>query len=96
MIIQEDALEACISKHSLYSFIKEKGYEQVAHGVYASPEAWADESYILPLRCSQGVLSRDETLYYHGLIDREPLQQMITIYTGYETSRLVNDSLIIL
>lgn len=51
-------------------------------GVYASPEAWEDESYILSLRCPQGVLSHDEALYYHGLIDREPMQQTITIYTG--------------
>ena len=91
ILLTKTAMEAGISKHSLYSFIKENGYERVAHGVYASPEAWEDESYILSLRCPQGVLSHDEALYYHGLIDREPLQQTITIYTGYGTSRLVND-----
>ena len=91
ILLTKDALEAGISKHLLYIFIKENGFEQVAHGVYASPEAWGDESYILLLRCPQGVLSHDEALYYHGLTDREPLQQTITIYTGYGTSRLVND-----
>lgn len=91
ILLTKAAIEAGISKQYLYSFIKEKGYEQVAHGVYVSPEAWEDESYILSLRCPQGVFSHDEALYYHGLTDREPMQQTITIYTGYGTSRLVND-----
>ena len=82
ILLTKDAIEAGISKHSLYSFIKENAFEQVAHGVYASPEAWEVESYILSLRCPQGVLSHDEALYYHGLIDREPLQQTITIYAA--------------
>ena len=91
ILLTKTAMEAGISKHSLYNFIKENGYERVAHGVYASPEAWEDESYILSLRCPQGVLSHDEALYYHSLTDREPMQLTITIYTGYGTSRLVND-----
>jgi len=93
ILLTRNAIEAGISKHSLYRFINENGYVQVAHGVYASPETWDDESYILSLRCPQGVLSHDEALYYHQLTDREPLQQTITIYTGYGTSRLVADGI---
>ena len=93
ILLTKDAIEAGISKYTLYSFINDNGFEQVAHGVYASPEAWEDESYILSLRCPQGVLSHDEALYFHGLIDREPMQQTITIYTGYGTSRMVADGI---
>ena len=32
-------------------------------------------------------------LYYHGLTDREPTQQTITIYTGYGTSKMVADGI---
>lgn len=93
ILLTKNAIEAGISKHALYNFIRNNGFEKAAHGVYASPETWKDENYILSLRCPQGVLSHDEVLYYHGLTDREPLQKTITIYTGYGTSRMVADGI---
>lgn len=93
ILLTKNAIEAGISKHALYNFIRNNGFEKAAHGVYASPETWEDENYILSLRCPQGVLSHDEALYYHGLTDREPLQKTITIYTGYGTSRMVADGI---
>ncbi len=93
ILLTKNAIEAGISKHALYNFIRNNGFEKAAHGVYASPETWKDENYILSLRCPQGVLSHDEALYYHGLTDREPLQKTITIYTGYGTSRMVADGI---
>ena len=92
ILLTKNAIEAGISKHALYNFIRNNGFEKAAHGVYASPETWEDENY-LSLRCPQGVLSHDEALYYHGLTDREPLQKTITIYTGYGTSRMVADGI---
>lgn len=93
ILLTKNAIEAGISKHALYNFIRNNGFEKAAHGVYASPETWKDENYILSLRCPQGVLSHDEALYYHVLTDREPLQKTITIYTGYGTSRMVADGI---
>ena len=93
ILLTKNAIEAGISKHALYNFIRNNGFEKAAHGVYASPETWEDENYILSLRCPQGVLSHDEALYYNGLTDREPLQKTITIYTGYGTSRMVADGI---
>ena len=93
ILLTKNAIEAGISKHALYNFIRNNGFEKAAHGVYASPETWKDENYILSLRCPQGVLSHEEALYYHGLTDREPLQKTITIYTGYGTSRMVADGI---
>ena len=93
ILLTKNAIEAGISKHALYNFIRDNGFEKAAHGVYASPETWEDENYILSLRCPQGVLSHDEALYYHGLTDREHLQKTITIYTGYGTSRMVADGI---
>ena len=57
------------------------------------PNLWENDQYILSLRCPQAVFSHDEALYYHRLIDREPLLQTITIYTGYGTARLVKDGI---
>ncbi|MBQ5561540.1 MAG: type IV toxin-antitoxin system AbiEi family antitoxin domain-containing protein [Lachnospiraceae bacterium] len=93
LLLTKEAIRCGVSKQRLYHFIKENQYEKVAHGIYASPEAWEDEAYILSLRCSQGVFSHDEALYLHDLIDREPIKRTITIYTGYGTSRLVKDGI---
>ena len=93
ILLTKKSKEAVIAMHALYKFIRDNGFEKAAHGVYASPETWEDENYILSLRCPQGVLSHDEALYYHGLTDREPLQKTITIYTGYGTSRMVADGI---
>lgn len=93
LLLTKNAIENKISKHNLYHYIQEHHYKQVAHGIYASPEAWEDEHYILSLRCPKAVFSHDEALYHHHLIDREPLKKTITIYTGYGTSRLAKDGI---
>lgn len=93
MLITSDVVREGISKAQLYDFVRENGFEQVYRGVYASPDTWADENYIISLRCPNAVFSHDEALYYHGLIDREPSQPTITIYTGYGTGRLVRDGI---
>lgn len=39
---------------------------------------------------AQRQFSHEEALYYHNLTDREPIQHTLTIYTGYNTKRLVD------
>lgn len=93
ILLTSDVLEVGFSKPSFYKFIEDNGFEKVGHGVYASPEAWADEDYILSLRCPGAVFSHDEALYHYSLIDREPEARTVTVYTGYGTSRLVKDGI---
>ena len=93
MLFIKQALAQGFSKYQIYHFIKDNHFERVAHGVYIAPDAWEDELYLLSLRCPQGVFSHDEALFYHGLIDREPMQKTITVYTGYGTSALVKDGI---
>ena len=80
-----------ISKSVFYAYVKERGLEQVAHGVYVSPDTWTDAMYILHLRCSQAVFSNETALFFHDLTDREPLKYAITVKTGYNPSRLQED-----
>lgn len=40
------------------------------------------------MRCPQAVISHDVTLHYYGLVDREASVPTLTIYSGYNTSRL--------
>ncbi len=84
-------LEAGISKPAFYKYIKEKGLEQAAHGVYVSPDAWTDAMYLLHLRCKQAVFSHETALFFHDLIDREPIRFSVTVRTGYNPSRLQED-----
>ena len=93
MILTKDVLEHGFSKFQLYAFIEKNNFQRVAHGVYVSADAWKDDEYILSLRCPQGVLSHDEALYYHGLMEREPTIKTITVYTGYGTAALVEDGI---
>lgn len=93
MILTSDVLEAGFTKTGFYKFIKENGFEKVAHGVYVSPDAWADENYIISLRCPKAIFSHDEALYYYGLVDREPQRRTVTVYTGYGTGRLIDDDI---
>lgn len=84
-------LEAGISKPVFYAYVKEKGLEQAAHGVYLSPDAWKDSMYLLHLRCGQAVFSHETALFLHDLTDREPLRYSITVKNGYNPSRLRED-----
>jgi predicted transcriptional regulator of viral defense system len=81
-------LEAGISKPVFYAYVKEKGLEQAAHGVYVSTDAWTDAMYLLHLRCKQAVFSHETALFFHDLTDREPIRYTVTVRTGYNPSRL--------
>lgn len=81
-----------ISKYLFYKYIKENDMEQVNHGIYAKKDEWIDELYIIHKRCPKGIFSHDEAFYYHGLSEREPLVHTLTIYSGYNSHRLITDS----
>ncbi len=86
-------IESEISKPMLYKYLKEKGFKQISHGIYASENAWVDSMYILHLRSPNSVLSHDTALYLHGLTDREPFNYSLTVKRGYNTARLKADGI---
>lgn len=88
MLLTKNAIQGGIKKDEFYRFIAANHFEKAAHGIYLSPEAWEDESFVLHQRCPQAVFSHDEALFYHGLTNREPMQQTLTIYSGYNTQKL--------
>ena len=59
-IIQtSDAVEAGISKASLYKFLDEHNFDKIAHGIYACEDITIDHMYIIYLRSKQVVFSHD-------------------------------------
>lgn len=87
-LLTRNVIQGGIKKDDFYRFIVANHFEKVAHGIYLSPEAWEDEAFILHQRCPQAIFSHDEALFYHGLIDREPIRRTLTIYSGYNTQKL--------
>ena len=88
VLLAKNARKSGIPKSTFYQFVQKNQMERLAHGIYLSPESWEDTAYVLHLRCPQAVFSHDEALYYHDLVDREPMQPTLTIYSGYNTQKL--------
>jgi predicted transcriptional regulator of viral defense system len=62
--------------------------ERVTRGVYVSAADLPDEYLIAQYKCGKGIYSHETALYLHGLSDRVPLQLMMTIPSGYNTTLL--------
>lgn len=87
IIKTSDVVGKC-SKFNYYQYLKKNDFEKIAPGVYASTDAWVDFYAIVHKRCPQAIISHDAALYYYGLVDREPSMPTMTIYSGYNASRL--------
>ena len=93
MIQTSQVIALGISKPVLYQYIKENEMEQIAHGVYATKDAWIDMMYLLHLRCEQAVFSHETALFLHDMTDREPMEYEVTVKTGYNPSKLKEDGI---
>ena len=83
-----EVVESGISKTYLATYVKEKGLERVAQGVYLSSEEWKDELYVLQLKNRQAVYSHETALYLHGMMEREPSKITMTVKYGYNATHL--------
>lgn len=77
-----------ISKAFLAKYVKEKGLERVARGIYITEDVWPDELYIMQVRNKAVIFSGETALYLHGLIDREYSEICISVPTGYNAAHL--------
>ncbi len=81
-------LENNISKRTLARYIKARGLERAAHGVYISEDAWPDDYFLLYIRSSKVVFSHESALYLHGLMDREPSKTTVSVPKGYNSTHI--------
>jgi predicted transcriptional regulator of viral defense system len=88
-----DAVHEGVSKPMFYQYVKEHSIESVSHGVYATPNAWVDEMYLLHIRCEEAIFSHESALFFHDLTGREPMHHTITVKTGYNPTRLTKDGI---
>lgn len=83
-----EVLQSGISKTYLAKFVKGNGYERVAHGIYAAPDIWPDELYLLQKMNPRIIFSGETSLYIHGLTDREYSRVEVTVPQGYNAVHL--------
>lgn len=83
-----EVLRCGISKTYLAKFVKENEYERVAHGIYAAPDIWPDELFLLQKANPQIIFCGETALYIHGLTDREYSRIEVTVPQGYNAVHL--------
>lgn len=88
-----DVIENGISKTTLAKYVRERGLEKVAHGVYASDDAWPDDYYLLHLRNSKAVFSHESALFLHNLMDREPYITTVTVPKNYNGVHIIKQGI---
>ena len=83
-----DAVRAGVSKTYFGEYVKDRGLERAAHGLFMSQDAWDDGMYALQARYPVAVFSHETALYLLNLAEREPTQYAMTLKAGTNTSGL--------
>lgn len=86
LITTSQITKARIPRYCLSKMLLDNKLVRAAKGVYATPEAWEDELFILQYRYSKGIFSHETALDIHGLTDRMPTRYVMTFPAGYNTT----------
>lgn len=88
MVTAEQVSEYGIPRRCLSEMTDGGTILRVGRGIYALPEVWEDEMYLLQHRFSKGVFSHDTALYLHRMTDRTPHHYVMTFPHGYNTTNV--------
>lgn len=77
-----------LSNERLRLLVQKGLLERAQFGVYIMPGEFKDKMYITQLRRSKIIYSHETALFLHDLTDRDPVSYMVTVPTGYNTTRL--------
>lgn len=83
-----EVVGAGISKTYFGEYVRRRGLERVAHGLYMSQDAWADSMYVIQARYPEAVFSHETASYLLNLADREPIQYAVTLKAGTNATGL--------
>lgn len=84
---------ADIPRQYLSKMVAENLLRRVDRGVYAAPEAWEDEMFLLQYKYSKGIFSHETALYIHGFTDRTPRSFVMTFPYGYHTKSIASKNI---
>jgi predicted transcriptional regulator of viral defense system len=84
---------AGIPRHYLSKMVTTNLLRKVARGIYAAPEAWEDEMFLLQFKYSKGIFSHETALYIHGFTDRAPTRFVMTFPYGYHAESIASTNI---
>lgn len=87
-LLTSDVTALGISKTYLSEYVKKHNLKRICQGVYASDDVWIDELYIAYVRNKKIIYSGETALYIHGLMEREPFKNAVTVCSGYNANHL--------
>jgi len=87
------AREKGITNVTLQRMAKRGQIDRVARGLYIDADVMPDQFYVTQYRCPKAIFSHETALFLHGFSDRNPLQLMMTIPSGWNTKLIPNDNI---
>ena len=94
IITTSQVTDAGIPRRCLSTMVQSGIIQRIGRGVYASPEAWPDEMFLIQSRFAKGVFSHETSLYLHGMSDRTPMRHTMTFPFGYNTGNAKRQQII--
>ena len=94
-LITSVAKEEGISRQNVSNYVKANNLTKVSQGVYITKDTWPDELYILQLKNKEIIYSFETSLYLHGLMEREPSYNEVTVKYGYNAVHLKKKNLLV-
>ena len=91
IVTTAQANKAGVSNERLRLLVHSGDLERVATGIYVLPDEFTDKMYIVQLRRPKIIYSHETALFLHELTDRDPINYMVTVPTGYNPTRLRED-----
>ena len=88
IIKTEDLKDENIARHYLKILQEEGEIIKLDRGIYARPDVWEDEMYILQAKYKKSIFSHETALFLHELTDRTPIYYRITIPNNYNPKNL--------
>ena len=91
IVTTAQANEVGVSNERLRLLVHSGDLERVTTGIYVLPDEFTDKMFIVQLRRPKIIYSHETALFLHDLTDRDPINYMVTVPTGYNPTRLQED-----
>lgn len=86
-----EAVAMGVSRAYLSEYVRSRGMERIAHGLYMAQDAWDDGMYVIQTRYPAAVFSHETALYLHKFAEREPHPYSVTLKAGTNAKRLTDE-----
>ena len=94
MITASMASEENIASWYLTDMVKKNQLIRVERGIYLNDGGDQDEYYFFQLKNRRCIYSFSSALYLHSMTDRVPFRKEVTVYKGYNSSHVKDDTTI--